>query len=105
MPSTSMQDLLPGTEGDMTASHFSVLRVGILDLENELTDEIWSLQSERLVESVQISSAWDRATKNKPLMFKPHLIPPKWDPSLEKEQVKEPNPDKHLDGLERLMMS
>ena len=40
MLSTLMADLFVGMDGDITASHFSVLRVRLLEVAKVLTDEI-----------------------------------------------------------------
>ena len=66
-------DLLAGTDGEMMASHliFSVLSTSPLWVAKELTEEIWARQSVRLVESVRMSSACDRAPRKRPLMLRP----------------------------------
>ena len=71
IPSILMWDRFLGFEGEMTASHFSVLRQRFLELAKELTACTWLLQSLRLVDRVQISSAWDSAPRKKPFKLRP----------------------------------
>ena len=63
MPSILMWDRFLGLEGDMTASHFSVLRQRFLEFAKELTAFTCLLQSLRLVDRVRMSSALDNAPR------------------------------------------
>ena len=61
-----------GLDVQMTASHFSALRIRLLLAEKELTASICLLQTDRLV---RMSSAWDSAPRNKPFMVNNLQIP------------------------------
>ena len=52
-----------GREGEMDASHLSTFRARPWEEVNSLTDAICDLQSEILVESVRISSVWEKAPR------------------------------------------
>ena len=65
----TMDEIFPGREGEITASHFLVFITKLLEVTNEWTEIICCLQSVRFVERVRISSAWDRAPRNSPFML------------------------------------
>ena len=69
---TTMVDKFLGFEGEITASHLSVLRIRLLAEAKESTAVICCLQSARLVERVRMSSAWDKAPRNRPFILRPH---------------------------------
>ena len=98
----TMDEIFPGREGEIIASHFLVFITKLLEVTNEWTEIICCLQSVRFVERVRISSAWDRAPTNSPFMLSPHdldLTPKELGQSQrERALAIIQSPDEHRDG-------